>query len=334
MIKIDGVAKRNLQEQVGYNSEQIDKIFELLDGLNVQDNLIKLTASSGTLTAEEMDVVSKDVAFIIYNNNLYIKTTTSATEYTFKQVALSASDQGTYNILQSFRIVITRANGAYLYSSNTVLSLYNKAEMDYLLSGKADNGDSYTKAEADALLAQKASLTGASFTGPVTATTFKQSQYNYSRSFNLTSTSSITVDNIYNRFVEINNVLHIIVNMTLTNNSGSSVTLGSGYAYLGFASLSLDTSIASKIVDIEGKTVADPTATLDVLIASEPAQVLLAKVLDSTTKFRSARISLVNRSTENTCAVYVALNGEAGDRLTMADGDTIYVTARMALTLI
>lgn len=153
MIKIDGVAKRNLQEQVGYNSEQIDKIFELLDGLNVQDNLIKLTASSGTLTAEEMDVVSKDVAFIIYNNNLYIKTTTSATEYTFKQVALSASDQGTYNILQSFRIVITRANGAYLYSSNTVLSLYNKAEMDSLLGAKAN-------------------LSGADFTGNVTAPQF------------------------------------------------------------------------------------------------------------------------------------------------------------------
>ena len=228
MIKIDGVAKRNLQEQVGYNSEQIDKIFEILDGLNVQDNLIKLSTSSGTLTAEEMNVVSKDVAFIIYNYNLYIKTTTSATEYTFKQVALSASDQGTYNILQSFRIIITRANGAYLYSSNTVLSLYNKSEMDSLLSGKANNGDSYTKAEADALLALKASLSGADFTGAITSPSITETNSGYS----FVKSSRTDIEWVYVGAVKTGNKLTLVIfgNITPTSDmSETNIELGTFY---------------------------------------------------------------------------------------------------------
>lgn len=231
MIKIDGIAKRNLQEQVGYNSEQIDKIFELLDGLNVQDNLIKLTASSGTLTAEEMAVVSKDVAFIIYNNNLYIKTTTSATEYTFKQVALSATDQGTYNILQSFRIVITRANGAYLYSSNTVLSLYNKSEMDSLLGAKADSS------ALTSGLALKANIAGQAFTGEITAPSIIENMSGYSYD---QSTKHADITPIYVGVVKNGNKVTAVFFMSL-------VATSSSYSGASFGNIHLPPELYDKV---------------------------------------------------------------------------------------
>ena len=174
MLNIGNQKFRNLQEQVGFNTEQIEKIFNFLDGLEVEDNLIKLANSSGTLTTEEMEIVSRDVAFIIYNNNLYVKTDTSASQFIFKQVALNASDNGTYNILQSFRITITRASGAYAYSANTVLTLYNKSEVDSLLSAKADS--TYLASQ----LALKANLAGANFSGAITAPSIIESMSGYS----------------------------------------------------------------------------------------------------------------------------------------------------------
>lgn len=316
MLNIGNKKYRNLQEQVAYNTECIQELAEAIDGITLEDKLVIIANDSGTFTDEEMTVLNGPLAFISDGSKVWLKQSETASEFVFKAIDIVATEQGgTHFSVGGSKIVVTRATRAYVTSDDVIITTYNKTQIDSLLALKAD-------------------LSGANFTGAVTAPTFKQSQYNYTKSFNLVSTASITVNNIYNRFVEINNVLHIIVNITLTNNSGSPVTIGSGYAYCGFTSLTLDASIASKIVDIEGKTVADPTATLDVLIASEPAQILLSKILDSNTKFRSARMSLVNRSAENTCAVYIALNGDAGDRLTMADGDTIYVTARMALTLI
>ncbi|MBO7713217.1 MAG: hypothetical protein J6S85_06575 [Methanobrevibacter sp.] len=170
----DGKISRTLPEQVGHLTHEIDKIWGFLDGINVQDNLVKVAASSGTLNSEEMQIVSRDVAFIEYSGNLYVKANATATEFVFKQIALNASDQGTYNILQSFRIVITKASGAYAYSANTVLSLYNKAEMDTLLAAKAD-GSALT-----AGLALKADLAGANFTGAITSPSIIEDMAGYS----------------------------------------------------------------------------------------------------------------------------------------------------------
>lgn len=246
MIKIDGIAKRNLQEQVGFNSEQIDKIFELLDGLNVQDNLIKLTASSGTLSAEQMAVVEKDVAFIIYNNNLYIKTTTSASEYTFKQVALSASDQGTYNILQSFRIVITRANGAYLYSSNTVLSLYNKSEIDSLLSNKADSS------ALTSGLALKANVAGQAFTGEITAPSIIETMSDYS----CTKMNNAYWTNIYTSVVKNGNKLTVVCCGSILKSSDTPYNFDVIRLYM-------PQSVADKIVAMYGSTYATAKINLN-----------------------------------------------------------------------
>lgn len=321
MIKIDGVAKRNLQEQVGYNSEQIDKIFELLDGLNVQDNLIKLTASSGILSAEDMVIVERDVAFIVYNNNVYIKSSTSVTEYVFKQIALSASDQGTYNILQSFRIVVTRASGAYAYSSNTVLSVYNKSEMDTLLSGKANSGESYTKAKEDSLLAQKASLNGADFTGPVTATTIEQSEANWSKELNSASyyvNTGVDVLSIYSRLFVMNNILYVVLLGRMTNNTGSTLTPN-----LRIQGIDLPANIANKIYDYGGNKVSDaPLSPKNISIGSG---ILTNSDYGGTISIEAGKI--INNSTANRLDIFLPTKS-------LSDGDTVYFEYRAFLCLI
>lgn len=236
MLVIGNKKYRNLQEQVGWNTEQIDKIFEFLDGLEVEDNLIKLENASGTLTSEEMEIVSRDVAFIIYNDALYVKTTTTASEFIFKQITLNASDNGSYNILQSFRITITRASGAYAYGANTVLTLYNKSELDALLSAKAD-------------------LSGASFTGAVSASTLNQTLPNWSVDVSNIDlgydTSIYSITGKYAKFEVINNVLYFVLSFGITNISGSNQNFNPNF--IKYVDLrSMPRSIAEKIIDSKG----------------------------------------------------------------------------------
>lgn len=72
-LNIGNKVYRNLQEQVGYNSVRIDNIEKLLDGINIQENLINVPDLSYVLTEEDLEVASKEVAFIFYNDNVYIK---------------------------------------------------------------------------------------------------------------------------------------------------------------------------------------------------------------------------------------------------------------------
>lgn len=324
MLVIGNKKYRNLQEQVGWNTEQINKIFEFLDGINVSDNVVVVLDISTPLTAEELEIVNREVAFIVYNGELYFKRNQDSS-YIYFDVVFSVSGS-TVITLASSKISVTKSNGA-LGITNSSSNVYSKTQVDTLLSSKADI--SYV----DAQLALKANLSGADFTGAVTAPTFKQSQFNFSRVFNLSADQDLTISNIYNRFAEINNVLHLIVNISLTNNTGESKILGSGYGFIGFASLTLDQEIASKIIDIDGISAA-AVGSNGTLISSEPCQIMKNKILDSTSEFYTGRLSILNRDVQNVIAVQVALNGGAGNRITIADGETIYVTARMALTLL
>lgn len=217
--------------------------------------------------------------------------------------------------LESGDIVLQQGesvNGAYIQNGHLFITLTNDQIID-----------------AGVLLG-----TNLNIEGEITANTIKQRQFNFTQAFNLTIGGGLSITNIYNRFAEINNVLHVIVNFAITNNSGEAKIIGSGYNYLGFTSLTLPTAIANKIVDIDGKLVSDADAVMETLIASEPAQALKQKILTSQSIFYNARISLVNRSGANGCSIVIALNGNTTDRVTIEDGETIYVTARMALTLI
>lgn len=316
--------KLSMPQQVQKNKDDIAEIKKVIDGLDSIDNVVVVPDISHIMTAEELKSVRQPVCFIVYDNHIYIKKKEESGNAYFQVVfAIVVSTVITF---EGSEIEVNLSNGA-LGIVNTTVSTYSVSQIDTLLGAKAN------LTYVDTELAKKANLAGADFTGAVTAPTLKQSQYNYSRSFDLTTVGSLTITNVYNRFAEINNLLHLIVNIKITNNSGSSVTLGSGYGFIATVVLSLDHNIAGKIIDMDGNSAAD-AGTNSTLIASEPCQVLKSKTLGDNTPFYTGRLSLVNRSAVDSVSVQIALNGNTADRITIADGETIYVTARMSLTLI
>lgn len=187
----------------------------------------------------------------------------------------------------------------------------------------------YSKKELKDII--KANLENGSL--DIKAKTIKQSDYNYSRTFQIQAPTGVSIQNIYNVFAEINSILHVIVNISLTNNTENTITIGQGYAFIGFQSLAISKEIAEKIFDIDGKTVHE-VGTANTLICSEPCHIFTGKVLGDSSTFYQGRLSLVNRAAEDSLGVQISLNGGTGNRITLEPGASLYVTARMTLTLI
>lgn len=148
--------KLSLPEQVGENKKQIKKIWEFLDGLSVSDNVIKIT-SLNQLTAEELGIVKRDIAFIVYGNEIYYKTKTTSSEAIFEK--LIKFELSEYITLSSNKIIVTLSNGA-LGAETSSANIYSKAQVDTFLALKAE------KSYVDNNFAK---LSGASFTGSITA---------------------------------------------------------------------------------------------------------------------------------------------------------------------
>lgn len=160
MLAIGNKKYRNLQEQVGWNTEQIEKIFEFLDGINVSDNVVVVGDISTPLTTEQLEIVNREVAFIVYNGELYFKRNQDSF-YIYFDIIFQVTS-GTIITLTSSEIAVTKSNGA-LGITNSTDYVYSKTQVDSLLSAKADL--TYLSAQ----LALKADLTGANFTGAITS---------------------------------------------------------------------------------------------------------------------------------------------------------------------
>lgn len=171
MLVIGNKKYRNLQEQVGWNTEQIEKIFQFLDGINVSDNVVVVTDISTPLTTEELEIVNREVAFIVYNGELYFKKNQDAS-YIYFDIVFKVSGS-TVITLASSEITVTKSNGA-LGIVNSSVSTYSKSEVDSLLSAKANT--SYV----DSQLALKANLSGANFTGAITGPSIIEDMVGYS----------------------------------------------------------------------------------------------------------------------------------------------------------
>ena len=168
MLVIGNKKYRNLQEQVGWNTEQIDKIFEFLDGINVSDNVVVVLDISTPLTAEELEIVNREVAFIVYNGELYFKRNQDST-YIYFNIVFQVS-QGTVVTLASSEISVTKSNGA-LGIANSSVDLYSKTQIDNNFASL-----SYLSTQ----LALKANLAGANFTGAITAPSIIENMSGYS----------------------------------------------------------------------------------------------------------------------------------------------------------
>ena len=156
--------------------------------------------------------------------------------------------------------------------------------------------------------------------------TLNQTNANYTISFNFSSDPTLEVDNVYNRFEVINNVLYIVVSTKLKNKDTSSHSYGT----LAYSTVSIDSDVAGKIYDIEGNTASSAEATQNCVICQVPA--IAKKGVDGGTKsdVNNIYLTMDNRQQANTIrvALYSLTN------ITLGANETLYLMGRMALTMI
>ena len=216
MIELpDGKISRTLPEQVGFLSEQVQRIFRFLDGINVQDNVVVVDNIATPLTAEELVIVNRDVAFLVYSGQLYIKKSVSGSTAYFDVVfSISAGTTITFN---SSEIQVNLSNGGMSLVSNSPAT-YSKAQIDTLLSAKADI--TYVDSQLVAGLATKANLSGANFTGAITAPSIIEDMEGYSF-VGTASTAEHTINYVYCSAVKNGNKITLVWFVSLTYISGS-----------------------------------------------------------------------------------------------------------------
>ena len=234
MLNIGNKKYRNMQEQVGWNSERIDKILEFLDGVNLSDNVVVINDMSQILTPEELEVVNKTVSFLVYDGSLYIKKSQDASEAKFDIVfTISGSSVISFN---SKEIIVTLSNGA-LGIVVAAYSVYSVSQIDSLLSAKASI--SYV----DAQLALKASLSGANFTGAITAPSIIQSNEGYQSSSTVPSTK-VTVT--YKGVVQTGNKVTLVIAGSIATGDDGVAT----YTNLNLGGFIIPSAVGEKLYPI------------------------------------------------------------------------------------
>lgn len=160
--------KLSMPQQVQKNKEDIESIFKKIDGLDAMDNVVVVPDISYILNADELKSVRQPVAFIVYNNNVYLKRKEeSNTAYFDRVFSIALSTVITFN---SEEIVVDLTNGA-LGINNTSVNTYSVSQIDTKFA---------TIAYVDSALASKASLGGANFTGAITAPSIIENMSGYS----------------------------------------------------------------------------------------------------------------------------------------------------------
>ena len=167
----DGKIFCNLPEQVAKNASDIKKIAAVLDGLNIQDNVVAIADISQILTRAELDIVEKPVAFLYYSDQLYIKRN-EVSGSAFFDVIFSISGSTVISFTSKV-IEVVLTTGALILTTSTY-STYSKTELDTQLVLKADI--TYVGTQ----LATKADLSGADFTGGITAPSIIEKMSGYS----------------------------------------------------------------------------------------------------------------------------------------------------------
>ena len=217
----DGKVCRSLPEQVAENAKNIKTISEILDGLNIQDNLVVIADISQILTRSELDIVERPVAFLYYSDQLYIKKNEVGGS-AFFDVIFSISGS-TVISFASKEIEVNLSTGVLTLTTSTV-STYSKTELDTLISAKADI------TYVDAQLAGKADLSGANFTGAITAPSIIENMSGYS--FSKPATDKGTFNYVYASVVKNGNKLTLVNAFTFIKNEGATGSVSTGRFFM------------------------------------------------------------------------------------------------------
>ena len=227
---------RTLQEQVGYNSERIEQIADYLDGLDVQDSVIVLEGLS-PLNSEQMKVAEQPLAFIVYNEAIYLKTKEDATYYYFEKML--KMELNTYVTLSSAVIQVTKLNGATGITTSSV-NVYSTSQVDTSLGLKAN------VTYVDTELAKKANLSGADFTGGITAPNIIEVMEGYSFSPYAADLANFEIELEYVGAVKTGNKLTLVI-----AGKYSPTAAGTKQYNMELGEFILPESIADKIVEID-----------------------------------------------------------------------------------
>ena len=228
MLKVEDKVYRNLPEQVGYLSTKVKEILEYLDGINVADNVVIVYSLSQILDEEELEVVKKPVSFIVYNDALYLKQRQDATTAYF--VRALSMELSTIITLSSDTIQVDIENGSLGIVSSSVVV--------------------YSKTQIDTELAKKADLTGAAFTGAITAPSIIEDMVGYS--YTPATVTKGTLANVYMGAVKNGNKVTFVAAYTFIKNVSETGQLNIG-------KFNIPSSIGSKIYPAP-----DASSTVDV----------------------------------------------------------------------
>lgn len=143
---------RTLPEQVGFNSAKIEEIIKWINDSGLMNKVLNLSDPSGTLTEAQYEIADLSPSFIVYGGKVFVKSLEDSDNIDFFKVGTDMS--GSDSMIASVeRVRVVKATKAYQYA---VVQLF----------------ESYNKTQLDSLLSEKASLTGATFTGVVNAPKF------------------------------------------------------------------------------------------------------------------------------------------------------------------
>lgn len=236
--------KLSMPQQVQKNKDDIAEIKKLIDGLDSLDNVVIVPDISHIMTAEELKSVKQPVCFIIYDNHVYIKRKEES-GYAYFDIVFSIVVT-TVISFQSSSISVNLSNGA-LGISNSTVSTYSVTKIDELLALKT----SYTYVDTE--LAKKANLTGANFTGGITAPSIIENMSGYR--FEAQTSTRGTTTTLYAGMVKNGNKLTIVNAFIFRKNADA--TPGGVYA----GRFVMPAEIAAKIIPFLGTTVANEEIT-------------------------------------------------------------------------
>ena len=245
MLSIGTKKYRNLQEQVGYNTECIKKLADAIDGITIEDKLVVIETDSGTFTDEELVILSGPLAFIADESKVWMKQSETLTELVYKAIDIVATEvSSTYFNIGGSKIVVNRETGAYNTSSDTIIATYSNSQIDSIISTN---------------MALKANVSGQAFTGDISAP--KVIQVNPNLNVDISrwlAPSGLTATPIYTKmFVEANLDLHVVVCLKISNDTASPITISNRVAYtqanyVNASSEIVTSGYASKIFDLLG----------------------------------------------------------------------------------
>lgn len=309
----NGKITRTLPEQVGFNTQKIEEIIKFLNESSLKDLVINLESASGVLSPEQYAIAELSPSYLVFDGGVFYKAFEDSDYIDYFLLLEKVSTENSDLDVSHWRIRIERDSRNYALDNLGIFTSYTKSQIDALLS------------PITSALSGKADLSGATFTGAVSAPTLQQANPNYNLDFNFSDQEGATIENIYNRFEVINNVLYAIVNMKLTNASENSINIyqiSSGWKYL-------NSEIGNKIYDLEGKKVSESRTGGCLICAHE---VIVSSNL-SQTQYHKANglIVLTNLSDANVCALICRWNDSP---LTIPAGESRWITGRLFLTLL